>query len=1006
MINKKYASELKKLNPEQLEAVESIEGPVLVIAGPGTGKTQILALRIAFILENTQSEPQNILALTFTESGVRAIKERLLKVIGKSSFGVHVHTFHSFCNEVIQNNPDKFIFAQKLEQIDEVEQIVLIQKILDELNLKNLKTLKSPYFYQKVIITAINTLKQEGISPKAFEKIALKENTNFYALQDLYHEKGINKGKIKTKYLSKEKATKRNLELVKIYTNYEKELKKHGRYDYTDMILRVLEAFRYDRELLSLYQEQFQYLLVDEYQDTNSAQNQIIDLLSSYYKEPNLFVVGDDEQSIYRFQGASLENILFFNKKYPQAKKIILKKNYRSGQTVLDLSRALIKNNEQQIFNVLNIDKKLQSAEGLKSQAYLGQFTSEAVENYFLISEIHKLHKAGIKFSDIACIYRNNHDAYNLKLILKKHKIPFSLEAGANVIEDENIDKLLKILKFLEISTNSEEKNDLLFEIMHFDFFEIPTIDIYRFALFSGKKHFDLFETLLSDKAIAEIELSDQSRLVNLREVLLKNLSYFKNHTFVECFQFLINEINFIEYLLKQPDNIYLLNRLQTLFEKIKDLNRKNRYLNLKQFNEYILLMKQNNLSLAERHMENIENGVKLMTAHKAKGLEFRVVFMFKLIDGLWGNKTVRDLIKLPQEILSIQRKESPEIEEERRLFYVAMTRAKERLYLTWADEYTDSTTYKLPSQFLQELPKVKLKKIRSSIFEKNVLGVLKLDLVEKKTLVPIDLKHFYESILEDFYLSPTAMNAYLKCPKMFFYDNFLKIPKTKTAPQAYGTAVHKALEQIFKDKINQPNKFTLSNFIKYFKTALKKEILNKTDFVRYQQTGKENLTNYWLNYENNFKAEAVIGLEYNFARHRVLFDGIPITGKIDKIVLLDKVSQEVAITDYKTSQPKTENYLMAKTKENNTDFLYQAYFYKLLAEEDKFFHWKIKQIFFDFTEPENHKFKNIELKIDKDEFQNFKKVLKETYQNISEFKFSEIKDCPHKKECDYKDFC
>jgi DNA helicase-2/ATP-dependent DNA helicase PcrA len=416
--------------------------------------------------------------------------------------------------------------------------------------------------------------------------------------------------------------------------------------------------------------------------------------------------------------------------------------------------------------------------------------------------------------------------------------------------------------------------------------------------------------------------------------------------------------------------------------------------------------MEQNNLPLAERRLENIENGVRLMTAHKAKGLEFEVVFMIKLIDGLWGNKSERNLIKLPSEILAIQKKETPEIEEERRLFYVAMTRAKEKLYLTWADQYTDSSTFKLPSQFLQELPKAKLHKIKTEAIEKNVLGVLKNSLLEKKTLLPLDLKHFYESILQDFCLTPTAMNAYLKCPKLFFYDNFLKIPKTKTAPQAYGTAVHKALEQIFKDKISHPQKFKLDLFLKYFNSALKKEILNKTDFLRYQTTGKENLKKYWLNNEKNFKDQAVIGLEYNFSKHRVLYDGIPITGKIDKIVLLDKVAQEVAITDYKTSQPKSLNFLMGKTKVKNTDFLYQAYFYKLLSEEDKFFHWKIKQIFFDFTEPENNKFKNVELNVDKSEFINFKKIVKETYQNISDFKFSEIKDCPYKKDCQYKEFC
>jgi DNA helicase-2/ATP-dependent DNA helicase PcrA len=254
MITKKFQMELSKLNASQREAVETIEGPVMVIAGPGTGKTQILAMRIANILAQTQIGAGNILALSFTNSGVWAMRKRLLEIIGPDSYKVHVHTFHSFCNEVIQTFPEKFLFSRNLEQINVLDQILTIRKILDESNFQKIKTLKAPYYYQGAILQSINSLKQENISPEKFRQIIQKELKSFELIDDLYHDKGPNQGQMKAKYIDQKDQLLKNLELAEAYKLYDQALKRNGEYDYADMILFVVKAFSHDQELLSYYQ--------------------------------------------------------------------------------------------------------------------------------------------------------------------------------------------------------------------------------------------------------------------------------------------------------------------------------------------------------------------------------------------------------------------------------------------------------------------------------------------------------------------------------------------------------------------------------------------------------------------------------------------------------------------------------------------------------------------------------------------------------------------------------
>lgn len=969
MISKKFQTEFAKLNKEQKEAVEAIEGPVMVIAGPGTGKTQILAMRIANILNETQVNPSNILALTFTNSGVYAMRKRLLDIVGKASYAVHIHTFHSFCNDIIQTFPEKFLFAQKINQLTDLEQIKLIQKIIDKKDLEVLKPLKAPYYYQKDILKAINDLKQEGIGPEKFKKL-----------------------------LKIEKDDKKNIELAEIYEAYQKALQKEGLYDYSDMILFVTEKLKSDTELLSHYQEKFQYILIDEYQDTNSAQNEIVTILGSFYPDPNIFVVGDDEQSIFRFQGASLENILNFKETYSQAKLIILDKNYRSGQKILDASRTLISNNKAQISNKLKISKTLKSNLKHLGNIFTGEFSSGEVENYFVAKKIEELIKKGTRPSEIAVIYKQHRDGEELIDTLAKLNIPYQLEIGGNVLDDIEIQKIIKILKVIA-TPFSDETQPLIFEVLHYPFFNIDSIDLYKISSLAYKARTNIFDILQKEK-----------KFNKFLEVIFSCAESFKIKTFAEAFEETINSTGYLEYLLSLPESVNHLNRLQSLFEEIKIINTKNKNLSLEKFLAYLDDLEKNNLQIKEKELDINFEAVKFMTAHKAKGLEFEYVFIIRCIEKHWGESRRRQLIKLPSGFLKTAN-EDENSEEERRLFYVAMTRAKKEIYITYALKYSDSQTVHLPSLFLNELPLKHLDVIKTNIYEKQFGERLKLKFAPKLWKPGKALKEFLADILKDFYLSPTALNNYLNCPKYFYYNHLLRVPQVKTFSQSYGTAIHKALEQFmrkFQRDFELPKK---DDLIAFYDMALNAEILSEADFKRAISIGDNHLKSYYDSNKASWKKSGPpLNVEYNFGSHNVHFGHIPITGKIDKIEMLDSVGNKVKITDYKTKQSISLNQIMGKTKAEETSELYQTFFYKLLAENDPQFKWKVSEIEFDFLSPKNGKFVKINVPINDKQYQEFKELVKETYDDILKLKFSPTEDkstCQKfNKKCDFFDVC
>lgn len=1011
---KEFKKEYERLNDKQHLAVDTIEGPVMVIAGPGTGKTQILAMRIANILLKTQTNPSNILCLTFTNSGVQAMKQRLLDIIGPASYQIHVHTFHSFCNEVINLYPEKFITAKQINQLSDLDQIQIIQDILKKNNYKEIKPFKSPNHYQHHIRSAIGTLKQENINPEKFKEIIELEEENFKKIEDTYHEKGAHEGKMKAKYAQQELNVKRNKELADLYKKYQNYLEKNGKYDFADMILLVSNAFLEDKNILASYQEKYQYILVDEYQDTNSAQNKVVQLLADFYEEPNIFVVGDDEQSIFRFQGASLENILSFKEAYPSAKIIVLENNYRSTQRILDVSRAVIENNKNQIFSHLNISKNLKSQLADKNEnVFIAEFSSGSVENYFVAKKIEELIKNKVNPLEIAILYKEHRDAEELIDFFSKLNIPYILEVGGNILDDPEINKIISYLKTLNFGVKQAD-SQLLLEVLHYPFFGISPLDIYKVTVEANKKRKNIFDIISSNKTIDLIELDEPGAIKEFVKIFLECRHIANSNTLAHTFEYIINQTGYLNYLLTLNESVHHLNRLQTLFTEIKNINTKDKHLKLTGFLDYLSLLQENNLAIKEQKLSANYEGIHLMSAHKSKGLEFEYVFLIHTTDKKWGNKPKRELIKLPKTILTASKNQQSvdeDNEEERRLFYVALTRAKKNIYITYATSYGDinNTVFTIPSIFISEIPKNLVRKESMKKYEDSFDERLKLTFAKKKWEPSEAFEDFLRHLLKDFVLSPTSLNSYLECPQRFFYDNILRVPKAKDFTQGYGTAVHKALELLFK-KFKRDFKLSDKNeFLCDFKNAIEDEIFTKEDRERAILNGVEILSKYYDFYSVEWQKRGVpLSCEYDFSHHNVHFKDIPITGKIDRVDLIDKISNKIKITDYKTSSPKSLNHLLGQTKENDTRLLYQAYFYKLLAESDPLFNWKVGEIEFDFVSPDKNVFRKVSLPIDENEYQKFTKIVEETYDKITNQEFHMEDQACQKREgkCAYFNIC
>lgn len=1027
MKNSNFQKIYQQLNNAQKKAVNTIDGPVMVVAGPGTGKTQILAARIANILRKTDTDPTSILALTFTDSAAKNMRERLLEMIGKTAFYVQISTFHSFCSDIIRAHPEFFPIEKGSEALSTLERYDIFQALIDKTDLEILKPLNAPYFYLKEMIQSISNLKRENINIKQFKKIVKDLEKEVTELDKIYAEESAKKQRKKTVKKSalnkKKKQLAKNKELISIYQKYEKELRSKARYDFDDMIALVSKAFNEHEFLLREYQENIHYFLVDEYQDTNNAQNQIVDLLASYWgDQANIFVVGDPNQAIYRFQGASVENTLGFSKRYSAAKVINLAIGYRCPQTIYNAADELIAENK-----LITEHRALKSTKGQGTDIKVFKAPVQTLENIYVAEEIDKLIKQGTNPSEIAILFRHNRDAVELMNTLDKWDIRYEIDSGFDILADETINQLLVLFQVI-VDLRTSAENELLFALMQYPWLDLDPLLVMKIARLASKTQgesrsergypgvktsiIDLinngYEKLIEKYEVENINALEFSTLTDFIQKLFMWSSLDLTVTFNEYFERILKESGFLAWILKQDTKIELLNSINSLFNQIKALTAKEHQFKLANFLKTIATMREHQLPIKIEDLNIRKNAVHLSTVHKAKGREWEYVFLIHVVDKKWGNNIKRELIPLPENILqntdlSIKERN----EDERRLFYVAITRAKKEVTICYpetiiANSYSRDVT---GSIFLEELSKLK------TISDKKIINnadkyLAKLVSPAETKKIKIDEKEFFSKIVKNFKLSVTALNTYLRDPKEFVENVLLRVPRAKPIPMAFGTAVHDALENFYKKYQEEGKQISVKELLANFETALKNELLNEEKFKKHLKYGKEILTQYYEEYKDEKVDPVFIERFFGSGFSKTYLDDIPLTGRIDRVDWVDRKKKTVLLIDYKTGNPKTVGQIEGKTmsanlserEQNLPDSIKGSYkrqllFYKLLTQLDRSFIPTASHGMFDFIQPHKQTNKLVRRKFElKDsDVDDLKKLIKKVMEEIRELKFLEI---------------
>ena len=980
-LESKFREEYEKLNEKQRIAVDTIEGPVMVIAGPGTGKTQILASRVGKILLETDARPENILCLTYTDAGVVAMRKRLLQFIGSDAYKVNIYTFHAFCNDVIQENLSLFE-KTSLDPISDLERIELLKSLIDSFPKNHpLKRYRGDvYFEINNLQRLFSTMKQEGWTP-AFINKKIDEYLASLSTRDefIYKKKfkEFNPGDLKKDKIEEEIERKEKLRAaVNEFERFQQMMRKRNRYDFDDMINWVIRAFEENKNLLATYQERFLYILVDEFQDTSGTQTRIVELLINYWDKPNVFVVGDDDQSIYRFQGANLENMINFAGSYKNdLMTVVLTNNYRSTQPILDISKTLIDKNAERLVNQLkDLTKHLKASHHITGTLthlpLIKEYETQRQEMIDITLQVQKLLAEEIPPGRIAVIYKENKYGEELAQYFKLKNIPVYSKRNINILELPLAKKIILIMKYLAAEHDVPYGGDeMLFEILHFDWFNIPPVEIARLSVenaeMRGQEKTSL-RRLLHDKAKAIpkdlFSTTIHEGLKKASVVLEKFIADVPNVTLQQLFENIIREAGILGHIMRSPEKHWQLQILTGLFDFVKEETRRNPSMRLQQLISIIELMEDEEITLPLVQVSGSEKGVNLLTAHGSKGLEFEYVFFAGCNASFWEKKRKPGGgYSLPDTIYSSPSKHKDD-EELRRLFYVALTRAEKHLYISFSRFKNDGKDLE-PSMFIAEILDHHLLPHEKVFIDEEVLSdfhALQFGEAESPEIEQME-KDFIDRLLEKFVMNVTALNNYLKCPLEFYFKNLIRIPSPKNEATEFGSAVHYALEQLFRKMVGPDNmsgstgQFPAKEvFIADFEWWLHRhrESFTKEQFDRRLEYGQEVLSNYYDARINGFNR--IVAIERNI--RNVVVRGIPIKGKLDK---LEFDGKSVNVVDYKTGDPEKA---IAKIKgpsdkdPNGGDYWRQAVFYKLLVDNYENKNWKAVSTEFDFIEPDKKK--------------------------------------------------
>lgn len=1014
-----FEKAIEQLNQEQRKAVEHIEGPVMVVAGPGTGKTQILATRIGTILKETDTQPENILCLTYTDAGTIAMRNRLVSFMGPDAYRIEIHTFHSFCNMVIRENPELFS-KRDIEPLSELERIEILHEIIDELHDDDALKRWSGDIYSETrrLGNLYDVMKKENITTEdLYQRIDayiqyMHESDEFRYKKN---SKTNKKGDLKIADIDKKMDQLHKLKsAATTFETYQKKLQQAGRYEFEDMIQWVISAFQNHEHLLLNYQERFMYILVDEYQDTNGSQNRILQQLISYWDSPNVFVVGDDDQSIYSFQGANLKNILDFTQQFSDVCKVVLTQNYRSTQFILDSASALIQHNKERLAYVdPDINKNLIAAKTtlpeIPMRPQLLEFEFDSDEQTYICNYIENVYRNNEDISKIAILYNKHKQAEEIIRYLKVKKIPYQVKKQYDVLQCRLIQQIEIILQYIDKEyTEPWSAENLLYEILHFPFFGLRTIDISKLAFqmmqfqrtqnrniswreYMVLQHKNTTPDLFSQQVLPE----DQSNIKNVFLILEECILNRVNYTVQSIIEYILNRCGILEYIMNHAERNSMLQELNTFFDFVKNETAKFPQYTISQLLESMYLMKSNKISIPVIQILGNTKGIQFITLHSSKGLEFDTVFIIGCNESAWNSKNGSSHFVIPT-VTQNKSDEINKLEEQRRLFYVGMTRAENQLYICYSKRSKDGKAVK-KLQFIEELRvsewvdhiemKVDIDDIAQFSITTLTAGVGHLQ--------PILDTQLARKALEKYELSVTHLNTYLKCPISFYFKYVMRLPAFKNSAMEFGTAVHETLYGFY-DAMIKTNAFgSIDQLTAMFSREMhkRKSSFTEKEFDLKLTYGNRILPNYYKKYIED--SNKIVALE---RRINTVYNGIPINGVLDKI---EFVGNDAFVVDYKTGNSETaikkikgpdeieKRKPQVFESQYGGDYWRQAIFYRILIDNYKEKKWNVLRTDFHFIEP-NKKNEQVALEvlINTESIEIVKKQIEDTYRSIMNLEF------------------
>ncbi len=1049
----RYQQEFQSLNSAQKQAVEQIEGPVLVLAGPGTGKTKVLTLRIAMILQKIDINPDSILALTFTEAASSNMRNRLIELIGETAYRVRIQTFHSFCDGVIQSSPEYFTLERGSQAATDLERYAIIEKILQENELEFLRTPASPFHFVPDIMRQISVLKKEGLDPEKFAQVVESAQESLTAkLTDLKPAAA----------LLQQKVSGKQSELAQVYAIYQQELGRKKRYDYDDMILMTIQAFENYPDLLSEYQEQLQYFLVDEFQDTNSSQFRVLNLLSSYWgQDANVFVVGDPHQTIYRFQGADTANISFFRRSYPLAEVINLNQGYRCTQEVYESSFRLISSHKTS--TDFSGKDSLTSSKGSSGQPVsILEFVDSAHEAEWVALSIKELIDHGTPSSQIVVLARQHKDLIIYRDILASLQVAYTHRQPKNILNSPIIEQVLLLFNCI-LNLRSASEAGELFSSLSQSWFKLDRLQLLKLSRYASTHRpkialFDLLQKNLDElqKEHSELEL-DSEKTKQIQQCCASLVAWGQEDLetpFSSWCQSTWQKSGLIEYLSAQPNRVELFLELNCFFAEVRSSQLDNPQLHLEDFLKRIRTRLSHNLPINLTVPSSGSEKVTLSTVHAAKGLEWPHVFVVGCRDGAWGGRRDRERLPLPEGVISKLITSSTETEgpeqmaraqpslelDDRRVLYVAMTRAIKTLIITYPKVTLSEQGSKeeVRSIFLTQLmgeESTSLVEAHSQLHDlsqpkligKTVSQVARnlpfithatANLSEaqhqeflEKLLVPIEDNDWSEQergwvseSLKDFSLSASSLNEYLRSPREFFFKQILGVPQPISPTLIFGTAVHKALEHVFSHYIKQKSLPTFESAAAVLKSALEREPLSDPDFKKRLKQGKYVLNTYLNSQELLAALPDVFACEKFFGFSSPLMMGrVRLKGKVDRIDWIDRGSKAMRIIDYKTGRAKTMGEIEGSTLASQAEFSQaeknlpsqirspykrQLLFYSLLSALDRTFPGEVRECVLEYVEPTAGKNTVRTVQIENSDLNLLKELIHQVFQEITELKF------------------